>query len=739
MTLPAGASFGDGFRIEGVIAEGAMGIVYRATDVRLQRTVAIKLISAKYAQDPQFRQRFEQEARMAVRLNDHPHVVATYRLGEHEECLYVVLEHIDGPTLNEEIERQGRLAPERAAAVIGQVAAALDAAHAKQIVHRDVTPTNILLTSRNGRDHAYLTDFGVAKWMVSESRLTELGEVAGTPDYMSPEQINGEPADPRMDVYSLGCVLCKALTGTVAYPRPTRAATLIAHASPSEPPPRVTERVSELPRALDDVIARAMAKDRAQRFASAGELAQSTLDAVTGEARGRRGNRRRVKARRGAVVSGVVGSVVAAAAVIALARSDGAERSAADPAWLKDPPTGVVRYCTGEDLSRSQRQSVRDFNKRFRGTARAELIQSSSTADVQHDEYIRTLSAPSQDECDVVYLDEIYLPEFAQKKLLYDMTRYLRQGGRAEQFVQSMMKTVRYKGRLWGVPKQLDAGLLFYRTDKGLHRPRSWSDVFAQARPRRPGELPRLRFQAAGYEGLTVVFLELAYSAGAAPIVSADGRQAHIDQPAAIEALQSMRRTIGRAVPKEAINQTDKGSLSVFEHGRALLMRSWPFAAARIRRDAAKAERRHARDASALRQAADNLRVVPLPPWRPGQDSVAILGGHDLVMARNAANPRAALHLVDFLTSYREVRQDARDYSQFPVLKSVASDPDIAHDGMLGAINRTRVEPRPVIANYAEVSKIISAGLNRALDERASVSETLHDIDRDVQDVLDRG
>jgi multiple sugar transport system substrate-binding protein len=441
--------------------------------------------------------------------------------------------------------------------------------------------------------------------------------------------------------------------------------------------------------------------------------------------------------RRGALLAlGAFGVLVLIVGIALVSQnSDDLSAKVVDQAWLGRPSSGEVHYCTGEDISKSQQRSVDDFNARHQGDPRAVLVQTTSTADAAHDEYLQLLGEDAQNQCDVVYLDVIYMPEFAKKSLLYDMSPYLHKDNRIARFNPSIGKTVRYEDKLWGVPKQLDAGVLFMRTDKGLREPQSWRDLFEQSQPQRSGELPRLRFQAAGYEGLTVVFLELAYSAGAEPIISADGKHANIAQEPAIEALQAMRRAIGRSVPKEAINQADKGSLSVFEHGRALFMRSWPFAAARIHKDAATAERTHAGDAAVRRKTADNFKVVPLPPWQPGGDHVGILGGHDLVIAANAQNPRGALQLIDFLTSPPEVRQDAREYSQFPVLESVASDPDV-HNETLPAIRQTRVESRPVIANYAEISKSISDGLNRALRDRVPIRETLHTIQRAVQEKL---
>jgi len=439
------------------------------------------------------------------------------------------------------------------------------------------------------------------------------------------------------------------------------------------------------------------------------------------------------------LAAGAVGVLIIAVGIawmLSDSGSDDRSTKVVDPAWLSQPSSGEVRYCTGEDISRSQRRSVDDFNARSRGGPRAVLVETTSTADAAHDEFLQILSDEEQDQCDVVYLDLIYMPEFAKKRLLYDMSPYLLEDDRIARFNEDMAATVRYEEKLWGVPKQLDAGVLFMRTDKDLREPRSWGDLFEQSRPQRPGELPRLRFQAAGYEGLTVVFLELAYSAGAEPIISADGKRANIAQEPAIEALEAMRHAIGRSLPKEAINQADKGSLSVFEYGRALFMRSWPFAAARIHADAERAERRGRADAGIRRRTAENFKVVPLPPWEPGGEHVGILGGHDLVIAANAQNPRGALRLVEFLTSFAQVRQDARQFAQFPVLQSVASDPDVTNE-TLPAIRRTRVEPRPVIANYAEISKIISAGLNEALQQGEPIRKTLNTIEQAVQEKLE--
>jgi serine/threonine protein kinase len=267
--LDNGAVIG-AYQIDGLLAEGGMGVVYRARQVALDLPVALKVIRPEWAHDDDFRARFKREARLAASLH-HPNVVSPHDFGDHEGQLFVVMPLIPGTDLGSVIEQEGPLPPARATDLIGQIAGALDVAHASGLVHRDVKPANVLLVRRDGHEHAYLTDFGVAKAMSSETKITRLGQLPGTPGYVSPEQINGDPLTARTDVYSLGCVLCEALTGTVPYPRQTPAAMLIAHMT--DAPPRISERVPDAPAGFDEVVSRALAKDPAQRFASAGELA----------------------------------------------------------------------------------------------------------------------------------------------------------------------------------------------------------------------------------------------------------------------------------------------------------------------------------------------------------------------------------------------------------------------------------------------------------------------------------
>lgn len=265
-----------GYRVESVLGRGGMGVVYRATQLDLGRAVAVKLIAAELARDAAFRERFVAESRIAASI-EHPNVVPVYEAGDDDGLLFIAMRLVDGLDLAQIVESTGPLTPERALRVVSQVSAALDAAHAQGLVHRDVKPGNVMLTLETP-PHVYLTDFGLAKHVGEVGRVTRAGSWVGTLDYLAPELVRGEPASPSADVYALTGVLYYCLVGHAPFPRGSDAATLWAHAS--EPPPRVSEEREELPADLDDVIARGLAKDPALRFASAGALAEACANAL---------------------------------------------------------------------------------------------------------------------------------------------------------------------------------------------------------------------------------------------------------------------------------------------------------------------------------------------------------------------------------------------------------------------------------------------------------------------------
>ncbi|HEX4720284.1 MAG TPA: protein kinase [Thermoleophilaceae bacterium] len=266
-----------GFQLERRLGRGGMGVVYRARDERLGRWVALKLIAPEIAGDETFRARFEREWRLAATV-DHPNVIPVYEAGQADGQLYLAMRLVEGTNLRELIRAELRLPPGRAVHLIAQVAAALDAAHDHGLVHRDVKPQNILVVDPGVSDHVYLTDFGLALAAEDSAPLTESGHWVGTPDYVAPEQLTGDPVDRRADIYGLGCVLFEALTGHVPFVGTSRGEKLMGHLSSA--PPRPTDELTDVPAGLDEVVARAMAKRPQERFETAGELAAAALATI---------------------------------------------------------------------------------------------------------------------------------------------------------------------------------------------------------------------------------------------------------------------------------------------------------------------------------------------------------------------------------------------------------------------------------------------------------------------------
>ncbi len=243
-----------------------MGEVYLAEEVELGRKVALKLLARELTEDDRFRERFLRESRLAASLN-HPHIVPVYRAGESDGVLFIAMHYVEGTDLGRLLRGHERgLDPGHAASIIEQLADALDAAHERGLIHRDVKPANVLIAERRRGGHCYLADFGLTRHSSSQSRLTATGDFMGTVDYAAPEQILGrEQVDHRVDVYSLGCVLYECLTGTTPFRGDRDYAVMWAHVH--SPVPTVTDKTAGLPAELDTVIGRALAKSPDDRYA----------------------------------------------------------------------------------------------------------------------------------------------------------------------------------------------------------------------------------------------------------------------------------------------------------------------------------------------------------------------------------------------------------------------------------------------------------------------------------------
>ncbi len=260
-----------GYRLLAVLGRGGMSVVYQAENARLNNIVAVKVLAPELATDDVFRARFLQESRIAASLS-HPNVIPIYDMGPWDDLLYIAMRYVAGADLRTVLKTHGRISPEQALSLIGQAGRALDAAHRSGLVHRDVKPANLLVEQGvdDDPDYVYLADFGITKRELSRTGLTATGQFMGTIAYIAPEQIQGKHVGHRADIYSLGCVLYESLTGTVPFPKPIDAAVIWAHMEEEAAPP--SQVCPELPRRLDGVIARALAKNPDDRYSTCREL-----------------------------------------------------------------------------------------------------------------------------------------------------------------------------------------------------------------------------------------------------------------------------------------------------------------------------------------------------------------------------------------------------------------------------------------------------------------------------------
>ena len=393
--LPPGTVFA-GCRVEDIIGHGDMGVVYRAEELALQRLVALKLILPGQSEDARVRERFRRESKVAAAI-DHQNVIPIFDAGEEQGVMYIMMRLVDGVDLRAVIESEGALAPARAARIVRQVGAALDAAHAHGILHRDVKPSNVMLARR---DHAYLTDFGLAKPESSIDALTRHGTVVARVDYIAPEQLLGQDVDARADIYALGCVLFEALTGVEPFQRAVAEAGLLARLEAAPPMPSSVR--PDLPRAFDEVVARAMARDPAERYPSGGDLGEAALVAAgalrrarplsmvaTGEA---------AFAQQGVAAARSPAEPAAAAASARAGRAGGASGTRQAPRLQVTKPRRRPVHCGGRSPSLGSCSSRSAWSPRCTGSRRSDHRAGSfASRGVAQRQWIVAITAPQPD------------------------------------------------------------------------------------------------------------------------------------------------------------------------------------------------------------------------------------------------------------------------------------------------------------------------------------------------------
>jgi multiple sugar transport system substrate-binding protein len=387
---------------------------------------------------------------------------------------------------------------------------------------------------------------------------------------------------------------------------------------------------------------------------------------------------------------------------------------AIDPASMEGA-TGDVTYCTGKDTSGAQKFAIEEFNK-ANPDINAQLLEFSTSADEQRTQFVQRQEAKSG-ECDVFYADVIWTAEFASQKWIYDMTPYVET--RKADLIEATLDSVTFEDKHWAMPQQTDAAFLYYRTDQVDEVPATWQEVYDVA-----SQNDGIVYQGAPYEGLTCDYLELAYAAGG-EILSEDGKEAVIDSPENVAALQFMVDGVKNGIAANGVTTyMEEESRRYFESGRATFMRNWPYAFA-LGEKAPKVKGKFA--------------VAPFPEWEGG-GTAAILGGHNLVISQFSENPGAALKLVDFVTGDEMQVAQFRDYSLAPVLTAAYDDPDVQKkydfaDELRESVAQAR--SRPVSPVYPQISQAIYKNVNEALAGRVSPEEALKTAQTQMQQALE--
>jgi multiple sugar transport system substrate-binding protein len=516
-----------------------------------------------------------------------------------------------------------------------------------------------------------------------------------------------------------------------------------APAAPEPEPERPRERSAERPPSLLEVSPMsggALPLPRATPSSPGATRAPSgaTTPAAPSSGRGRRPQLRLPQfiRSRPQVIAGITAALIGVVVLVAILSggddtgSDGGKLSTVkviDPGSMSDGQ-GTVTYCTGKDIVTSRdgrmhqhEEALKGFNEKFGPDLHANFVEFPDEAPQQYEQFSRRQRARSG-ECDVFYSDVTWTADFANNGWLIDLSPYVKP--RLNSFVPAMRDAAIFNDKIWGVPKQADAGLLYYNKDSVKDPPTTWQQLYKQAAA---GRGKRYRYQGLDYEGLTVNFLELAYAAGAQDIVTPK-RKANITQYPALVALQFMVEGVKNGVvPYDIVNQKEAASLNAFGHERAAFMRNWPYAYAALN------------DRTKYPDVAGNVGVAPLPSWQ-GQAPSSVLGGHILVISAFSKNTAGALQLVDYLSSAEVIKQDATDFSLAPALVDLWNDPQVqkslpAFSDLRSAIFNAKA--RPVTPNYADVSEAISKNVNRALRGSLDPQSALATANDEMQEALD--
>jgi multiple sugar transport system substrate-binding protein len=386
-----------------------------------------------------------------------------------------------------------------------------------------------------------------------------------------------------------------------------------------------------------------------------------------------------------------------------------------DPASMQNA-SGTVKYCTGQDTTGERKDSIERFEA-ANPNVQIELVEFPASADEQRNQFVQRQEARSAD-CDVFGADVVWTAEFAQQKWLYDMTPYVE--SRKAEFIPSTLETLHYDGKYWGVPKDTNAGFLYYRTDQVDAPPDTWQAVYEDAKAK-----DGIVYQGASYEGLTVDFLELAYAAGGT-VLNEDGTEATINSPENLKALEFMVNGIkDGAAPEAVVTMMEEESQRAFVAGRATYLRNWPYVYA-IGQD----------KESKIR---NDFEVAPFPAFEGGQ-TAGILGGLNLVISAYASNPGGALAFVDFATNQESMNRAAAQFALPPALASSYEDPEVQKALPFAAELKQAVEqakPRPVTPVYSQVSQAIYKNVNEALAGQTPPQQALENAQRDLEQALE--